>query len=413
MAAMGEPPGGEQPAPYRFVVLALILAVQTATNLAAIGLPALAPLIRADLGLSRREAGSFISAFYVGGVLTSFPAGWLADRLGVRWTLAAGQGLVAACVGAMALAPGYGALLTAVLVAGIAFGAVNPSSTKGVLVWFPARSRATVVGLKQAGFPLGGALGALLLPPLAAALGWRGALALAGGLIALSAGAVGLGYREPDAAEAAGARAEVAASPLAAVLRSRPVWLVSVATFLFAAVQVAWISYVPLYLSEVVGLSTVAAGVVLSQAQAAGTAGRVGFGILSDRLLGGRRRVVLLLAGAATAVLCALTARLRPGTSAAAVSVLAIAFGLSGIGWNGVHHTLLAELAGRAAAATAVGLCLAVSSVGVIVGAPLFGWAADRLHAYTWGWYGLAAAMVLALGLLLGVPEPSRRRFGL
>ncbi len=413
MAAMGEQPGREEPAPYRFVILALILAVQTATNLAAIGLPALAPLIRADLGLTRREAGSFISAFYVGGVLTSFPAGWLADRLGVRWTLAAGQGLVAACVAAMALAPGYGALLTAVLLAGVAFGAVNPSSTKGVLVWFPARSRATVVGLKQAGFPLGGALGALLLPPLAAALGWRAALALAGGLIALSAGAVAAGYREPDLPEAgSGDRAaEVVASPLTTVLTSRPIWLVSAATFLFAAVQVAWISYVPLYLSEVVGLSPVAAGAVLSQAQAAGTAGRVGFGVLSDRLLGGRRRVVLLLAGAATVVLCTLTAHLRPGTPAAVVSLLAVAFGFSGIGWNGVHHTLLAEIAGRAAAATAVGLCLAVSSVGVIVGAPLFGWAADRLQAYTWGWYGLAAAMVLALGLLLGVPEPARRPF--
>ncbi|MGH7265955.1 MAG: MFS transporter, partial [Candidatus Rokuibacteriota bacterium] len=152
---------------YRFVVLALIMAVQTAANVAALGLPSLAPLIRADLGLSRQEAGSFISAFYVGGVLTSFPAGWLADRVGVRWTLAAGQGLVGACFALMTLAPSYGVLMALVALAGVGFGAVNPTSTKGVLVWFPARSRATVVGVKQAGFPLGGALGALLLPSLA------------------------------------------------------------------------------------------------------------------------------------------------------------------------------------------------------------------------------------------------------
>jgi MFS transporter, ACS family, hexuronate transporter len=74
--------------PYRFVALALIMGVQTATNVGILGLPSLAPMIRADLGLSRQDAGSFISAFYVGGVLTSLPAGWLADRVGIRWDAA-------------------------------------------------------------------------------------------------------------------------------------------------------------------------------------------------------------------------------------------------------------------------------------------------------------------------------------
>jgi predicted MFS family arabinose efflux permease len=392
---------------YRFVVLALIMGVQTAANIGALGLPTLAPLIRADLGLTRQEAGAFLSAFYVGGVLTSFPAGWLADRLGVRWTLAGGQGIAAGCFALMMLAPGYGALMAAVGLAGVGFGAVNPTSTKGVLVWFPARSRATVVGVKQAGFPLGGALGALLLPSVAGRLGWRGALGVAALLIAASAALAGCGYREPkgDGADGVPARSQPG---VRGVLESRAIWLVSLATLLFAAVQVSWISYVPLYLSEVVGLSAVAAGVVLGQAQVAGAIGRVFFGVLSDRLFGGRRLIVLLLAGAATAVLCVATAWLAPGTPPVLLAGLALGFGLTGIGWNGVHHTLLAEIAGRDSAATAVGLCLAVSSVGVIAGPPLFGLAVDRLGVYDWGWYGLAGAMLAALALLAGAREPRR-----
>ena len=111
------------PPRYRFVALALIMAVQTASNVAALGLPALAPLLRDNLGLTRQEAGSFLSAFYVGGALTSFPAGWLADRLGVRWTLLAGQGLVALGFALMTLAPRYPGLLAMVVLAGIGFGA--------------------------------------------------------------------------------------------------------------------------------------------------------------------------------------------------------------------------------------------------------------------------------------------------
>ena len=398
------------PPRYRFVALTLIMAVQTASNLGALGLPALAPLLRDDLGLTRQQAGSFLSAFYVGGALTSFPAGWLADRLGVRWTLSAGQGLVAIGFTLMTLAPDYPSLLAAVVLAGVGFGAVNPTSTKGVLVWFPAESRATVVGVKQAGFPLGGALGALTLPALAVrpGYGWRGALSVAAGLIGLSAVLAGLAYREPRQGSPDVPRAD-AKPRLRGVLVSRPIWLVSWATFLFAGVQVSWISYAPLYLSEVVGLSVLGAGVVLGLAQTGGILGRVGFGIISDRLLGGRRLGVLLGAGVASGVLCLVTGALAPGTAPAWLALIAFGFGIAGIGWNGVHHTLVAEIAGRDSAAAAVGLCLAVSSLGVIAGAPLVGAVADRLGSYGPGWVGLAGAMGLAVVLLLGVREPVGR----
>jgi predicted MFS family arabinose efflux permease len=399
------------PSRYRFVALALIMAVQTASNLGALGLPALAPLLRDDLGLTRQEAGSFLSAFYVGGALTSFPAGWVADRLGVRWTLAAGQGLVAAGFALMTRAPDYPALLAAVVLAGVGFGTVNPTSTKGVLVWFPSRSRATVVGVKQAGFPLGGALGALTLPALAvrAGYGWRGALGVAAAFIALSAVLAALAYREP--ARAVDPKGDELRPRPRGVLRSRPIWLVSWATFLFAAVQVSWISYAPLYLSEVVGLSALGAGAVLGLAQAGGVLGRVGFGVLSDRLLGGRRLAVLLGAGVASGALCLATGMLAPGAGPAALGLVALGFGVAGIGWNGVHHTLVAEIAGRASAATAVGLCLAVSSLGVIAGAPLVGAVADRVGSYAPAWAGLAGAMGLAVLLLFGVREPAGHRW--
>jgi len=52
-------------------ILTLILAVQTVANIGPIGLPAIAPLIRDDLRLSLTQAGSFLSAYYVGPMLLS------------------------------------------------------------------------------------------------------------------------------------------------------------------------------------------------------------------------------------------------------------------------------------------------------------------------------------------------------
>jgi len=55
-----------------------------------------------------------------------------------------------------------------------------------------------------------------------------------------------------------------------------------------------------------------------------------------------------------------------------------------------------------------VGLGLAVSSLGVTVAPPLFGWCVERGDGYTGPWVGLALTMVAALALLGLVRERAR-----
>ena len=58
----------------RFTILGLILAAQTLTCIGPLGIPAIAKLIREDLGLTLAQAGSFLSAYYIGPILMSIPA---------------------------------------------------------------------------------------------------------------------------------------------------------------------------------------------------------------------------------------------------------------------------------------------------------------------------------------------------
>ena len=67
------------------------MAAQTFANVGPLGIPSIAPLIRDDLALSVAEAGSFISAYYIGASLMSLPAGWMADRWGVLPSMVLGQ----------------------------------------------------------------------------------------------------------------------------------------------------------------------------------------------------------------------------------------------------------------------------------------------------------------------------------
>jgi MFS family permease len=389
------------------VILAVIVLAQTVANVGPLGIPAIASLIRDDLGLTLTQAGSFLSVYYVGPVAMSFFAGMLADRWGTARTLVLGQALIAGGLLAASTAGSYGLLLVLLGVAGAGYGTLNPASTTAAMSWFPPRRRATVVGLKQVGLPFGGMLGAALMPVLALRLGWRWAIATGALLIVACAVLSAMVYRDPPG-EAPLRRAAGARGTAAEVLRSRELWLVALATLVFAAMQTVWMAFLSLYLQERVGLALVVASGYLALAQGGGALGRIVFGILSDRAFGGRRKVPLVIAGCGSALCSVAIAFTGAGAGPLVLTPLALVFGFFGIGWNGVQHTLMAELAGPRSAGTAVGLGLTISSAGVMLGPPIFGACVTAAGGYRGPWIGLALVMLAGLGLLGLVRERAR-----
>ena len=164
----------------RWAVLALVTAAHALGSLSALAVAPLAPFLLDGLGLSRAEVGLFLPAVYLGGVVMALPAGWLTERLGVGRPLATGLALTGSAVTLAALAPVVTGLLALLVVAGFGFSILNPTTGRAVYDWFPARERGLAMGIKQAGLTIGGIVSALALPPIAAALGWRVALAVAG-----------------------------------------------------------------------------------------------------------------------------------------------------------------------------------------------------------------------------------------
>jgi predicted MFS family arabinose efflux permease len=387
----------------RWAVLALITAAQTMANVGPLGIPSIAPLIREDLGLSVAEAGSFLSAYYIGPIVMSLPAGWMADRWGVRQAMILGQAMVALGLLSVSAAPSFVVLVSILMLAGVGYGILNPTTTKAGMAWFPPRQRATVLGLKQVGLPFGGVVGALVMPPLALAFGWRMAVIVSAAAVAMLGALTWMLYR--DLPDPPGLQTTTAPTRLRDVLRVRDLWLVSATSLVFAGMQTIFLSFLVLYLRDVVRLSLVAAAKYLVLAQAGGATGRIIFGLLSDRLFGGRRRIVLTVAGVGSAACAFVLPNAGPGATAAVLAPLALGIGFFGVGWNGVQHTLMAELAGTRRAGTAVGLGLALSSAGVTVCPPIFGLVVERFGGFTAAWVGSAIIMFLALGLLLPVRE--------
>ena len=152
-------------------------------------------------------------------------------------------------------------------------------------------------------------------------------------------------------------------------------------------------------------LSAVAAGGVLALAQAAGAVGKPVTGLVSDRLLGARRRPVLVAFCVLALVTCLGLAIGGDGLGWA-VFVLIALLGLAVIGWGGIFGTMAGEIGGRAAAGQVAGLTAAAVNVGVVFGPPAFGAIVDATGSYGLAWLAMAVSAALAIVCVLFVREP-------
>ncbi len=393
----------------RWPALALVTVAHGLGAMSVLAVAPLAPFLLDALQLSRAQVGWFLPAVYLGGVLMSLPAGWLTDRLGVRATLGLGQLVIGLGVILAALGSTLPACLIMLVFAGFGFSVLNPSTGKAVLEWFPARRRGVAMGIKQTGLTLGGLAGALSLPSLALAFGWRYALGAAGALSLLSAVIVTAAYRSPAVTMVAGpATPRPRLGELGIFLRRPGVLVVFASGFALSIAQSSVLAYLALYTRETYAVSTVAAGQFLALAQVGGTASRLAWGAISDRFFGGRRRpgVVInaLLASGAYAALA-----LGAWLPTPLVIPLAVLAGAGAFGWVGLYFALVAEIGGARYAGLLTGVAVAFAWSGVLVGPPAFGALLVTTHAYTVPWLVLAA-ISLAVAVTLPRPRPLVQR---
>lgn len=395
--------------PFRWTILALISISHIIGATAQYGINTLAPFYQDELGLSRAQVGLFFSSFYLAMTGASFGTGWLADRLGVRKTTLYGHLAVGLCTMAAALSPNFEFGCVSFFLAGLGYSFLNPASTIGVMVWFPQDERATAMGAKQTGVPGGGVLTAILAPSMVLLIGWRGALAALGVINFLFGFLFAALWRDPGSGTAFRAEREVAQAEARETLNMWGLLPVSCATAIYLIGQMVLITYVPLYLKDVMQFSSYWASQALALTQAGAMAGRVGWGVASDRFFGGRRKIVLMIIGAFSAVSIGALGLIREGSSYVALFSLLFIAGLCIVGYQGVSYALIGEIAGKTRTGAGLGMMITINSAAATVGTPLFGHIVDRTGSYAIGWHVLAATICVGvLGLALLLKEPKR-----
>ena len=141
--------------PYRWLILFLTVLSFVLTFLCRFSWPPLIPVIVPVIHMNMSQAGAYMSAFYIGYVVTQIPAGILADAFGVRAVLGvtlAIEGIAQYCMGNITTFQ-TGFWLRVII--GLAAGADMSCCVRAIMEWFAPRDRGMAFGLLLAGPTLG------------------------------------------------------------------------------------------------------------------------------------------------------------------------------------------------------------------------------------------------------------------
>ncbi len=382
-------------------MLGLTTALQVGVSMPQQTPAAIGPVLTPALGLSRPQLGLLTSAIWGGMLLGMLPSGILADRYGERRVIVGGTILLAGFLLLAAQATTFPVLFGLLLLASIGAASSSPGGTKVIAGWFQPKQRGMALGIRQTGVTIAGVAAALILPPIAVAMGWHAAFRTVALIVLVATACFAIFYREPGAGTESAGVAYASFNP-GQLIRNRTFVAATAYAWVFMGALACSVTYLGVSLHEGAGLSVVEAGFVLAMLQVGGIAGRIGWGVLSDRL--GRRSPIMLLAGLLGVPSCLGMALLHGPVAMPLLLALAFMLGSSTMGWNALYITLVAEAVPAHGAATALGLGLTIAFSGMFVVSPLFGLLADWSGSYGLPWAALAlwAAFGTAIALSIG-----------
>ena len=367
----------KSPVPLRWLVLSVFVLSSSLNYLDRQILAALAPVIRAEYGLSNLDYGRILAAFSITYAVCAPLAGLLIDRFGLNRGITVGVGLWSLAGIATGFVSGLGGLLACRGLLGAAESSGIPASAKATHKYLLPKERALGAALSQIGL----SLGAIAAPPAATWLalrhGWRSAFLLTGLLGFLwiplwlwTAGKV------PASEEQRGGPA----FRVSEVLRDRRLWGFVIANVLSMTVYTLWTNWTTLYLKDVHHATLVEANLLATLPPFFAYCGGLFGGWMSLRwmnagveALRARRRACL---ASAWALLATGAIPLMP-TAAWATAAVSFSF-FSIASWSVNLYTMPLDAFGGERAALGVSMLTAAYGAMQAVVSPLIGSGIDR-----------------------------------
>ena len=362
----------------------------------------LLPLIGHELGLSYSQIGLIMTCQYVAAAIANVPGGILVDTVGRKGLL---MGVSLFWVGfpylLISFTHSYAMLLLCIALVGFGNSLWHPTAIPTLGSRYPER-KGLVLSLHGMGGNVGDAIAPVAIGAALAVFSWRQVVVMnvAPGLIVAALmfafmGSMRLGSKKQQhEARSFGQYLQ----GLKTLFANRSLILLSTGSSFRTMTQAALLTFLPVYLANVMGYSPAVVGACLFGLQAAGFAAAPVAGHLSDRM--GRKNILMssMISSAVVLVLMAVM-----GGSPAFIALIAV-LGFFLYATRPVIQAWLLDSTPKNMGGSSIGVLFGAQAVGASLG-PLFGgMVADR-----WGllatFYFLAFTIVVANLLVFWIPN--------
>lgn len=353
-----------------------------------------------SMGWTRSSVSAIALLNWIAMGVGSFAAGYLSDRFGTRRVVLCGGVLVG---GGLILSGRVEALwqfyVTFGLLVGFGVSCFYVPLTVTAIRWFEHRR-----GLAASIVSSGNGLGTLALAPLTRwlinAYDWRMAFLILGELALLIVISMALFLKPAPTTAASAAPDALGAGPTPSTLwRSWPFWAIALTHFACCAAHSGPIFHMVSHAIDQ-GVPALAAAGALGISGLTSIVGRVGTGIIADRVGAKPTLIAGLVLQAATIFLYVF-----PG-DAGTLYTLAMVFGVAYGSVMPLYAVVTREYFGERAIGTAYGGVFFISSLGMGLGSYAGGIIHDLLGSYLWLFLGSGAIATMAIVLATTLRPP-------
>jgi MFS transporter, ACS family, glucarate transporter len=367
---------------------------------------ALLPLIVASLGMTTKQTGWVLFAFFIGYACVQPIAGFVTDLVGAKKALALSVAAFSVFTWLMAMVHNWPELLIRNLLFGIAQGFEVTAGSRLIATWFPERVRGRAFGVHQTAYTVGPVLVPFIAVPIAQATGsWRWSFMVIAffGLPVLAAiqrfiidrperdpriddaelryifGQEELARKHGEVLDPVSAHSDSELAPgeritsYREIFLNRSVLLMFLAGFFGLVANWGLTTWLPTYGFRQLKLPLLIAGTLSSTVFLGQFFGVLSGGYLSDKVLGLKRTPIWLLGGILMAVAVLWATTFGPGVS---LLELYVTFFITGffVSWTPVGQLFapyLAELLTPGAVGRSLGVVVLGGMIGSAVAQPL------------------------------------------
>lgn len=371
-------------------VLIWASAAQVSNSLLNFGLPSIGPEIQDEFGVGLFVLGAMLTASLLGSGVALLGAGVAVDRYGGRVTTLIGVAVGTAGLIGAAFTSSAAMLFVFLFISGLGMAAVPIAGMSSVFRAYGIAERGRALGIRQMAVPLGGVIGAVLLPGLEAAGGVELVLLVCAGAAAVTGIPFALVAEKSPSADRRppiSLRRVVRAPGMARLLVVATLYIVVLQAFLVYAVPAA----------RDAGFSALLAGVMFFAINVTAGVARIVWGRVADGD-GGTRRIRALVGAGWVAAVGAILFGASLHLGAAAVLITAAVFAFGALGWNALVYVSAGERSSPDLAGQSVAIAASLIFVLSALTAPPMGALADQA-----GWNALWAtcAGIAVVGALI------------